>query len=98
MMTPSRGMSDANLCFGALFSCKLLVFFMDLRAQWRNHDWFTVCNISPFQFVGDEKTRSFLVSLVRQLLYVLSTRLEYECSYEAMGQLATVRPCLVELP
>ena len=33
-----------------------------------------------FKFVGDEKTRPFLVSLVIQLLYVLSTRLEYEMS------------------
>jgi len=36
--------------------------------------------IHHFKFVGDEKTRPFLVSLVIQLLYVLSTRLEYEMS------------------
>lgn len=31
-----------------------------------------------FKFVGDEKTSSFLMLLVIQLLYVASTRLEYE--------------------
>jgi len=49
MMTPSRGISDADLCFGALFACKLLYFCMASSSHWRNHDWFAICNISPFQ-------------------------------------------------
>ena len=53
--------------------------------------------IHHFKFVGDEKTRPFLVSLVIQLLYVLSTRLEYECSYEAMGQLAILNCTVVTI-
>jgi len=35
MMTPSRGISDANLCFGALFLASFLYICMNLSARWR---------------------------------------------------------------
>jgi len=40
-----------------------------------------------FKFVGDEKTSSFLMLLVIQLLYVASTRLEYESFLRSCGSI-----------